>query len=171
MPKLEARDVLVLLKILACADQPWTQPQIAAELFISQSMVSRALKTAAEAGLYHPRTRRVNAPALEEALVHGARFFLRPSQGGEVRGTATAGAAPPLSQLMTSEAILPPVWPDPDGKVRGLAVEPLHPNVPRAARKDPLLYELLALVDALRIGGPRERALAAKELHRRIQTP
>jgi hypothetical protein len=171
MPKVESRDILVLLKIVARQGAAWTQPEIAGELCISQSVVSRALKTAADAELYHPGTRRVHAPSLEEALVHGARFFLRPDQGGEVRGLATASAAPPLNDLIASQAIMLPVWPDPQGDVRGLAVEPLHPNVPRAARKDPRLYELLALVDALRIGGPRERVLAAEELHRRIQTP
>ena len=49
--------------------------------------------------------------------------------------------------------------PDPMGNSRGLIVEPLHPNVPKAAKKDSYLYELLALVDALRIGGPREVSL------------
>jgi hypothetical protein len=59
---------------------------------------------------------------------------------------------------------LPPVWPDPDGEVRGGSFEPLHKAVPHAARKDPRLYELLALVDALRDGRARERQLAEKAL-------
>jgi hypothetical protein len=41
--------------------------------------------------------------------------------------------------------------------------------VPATARKNPVLYELLALVDALRCGGARERKLAMAELTRRIR--
>jgi hypothetical protein len=39
-----------------------------------------------------------------------------------------------------------------------------------AARRDPAFYELLALVDTLRIGSARERSLAEKELGRRLST-
>jgi len=34
--------------------------------------------------------------------------------------------------------------------------------------KDPRLHELLALVDALRVGRAREKSLAAEELERRL---
>jgi hypothetical protein len=40
--------------------------------------------------------------------------------------------------------------------------------VPGAARRDPALYDLLALVDALRIGRARERSLAEKEITKRM---
>lgn len=63
---------------------------------------------------------------------------------------------------------LPPVWSDPEGNVRGTAVEPLHPAVPAAARADAVLYELLALVDTLRVGRARERKLAEAELIQRL---
>ena len=41
---------------------------------------------------------------------------------------------------------------------------PLHPCVPGAALRDALLYELLALFDALRVGRARERGMAATRL-------
>ena len=47
-------------------------------------------------------------------------------------------------------------------------MEPLYPIVPSAARRDAGLYDLLALVDALRIGRARERAFAEKEITRRL---
>jgi hypothetical protein len=47
----------------------------------------------------------------------------------------------------------------------------LHPSAPQAARKDPALYEILALIDALREGMVRERQLAEAELRTRIQRP
>ena len=44
-----------------------------------------------------------------------------------------------------------------------------HPLLPTgAARRDPALYDLLALVDALRIGRARERSVAEKEITHRL---
>jgi hypothetical protein len=63
----------------------------------------------------------------------------------------------------------PPVWPLAEGPVRGYSFAPLHKNVPQAALKDRRLYELLALVDALRDGRARERELAARELKNRLE--
>jgi hypothetical protein len=80
----------------------------------------------------------------------------------------TAHAAPPLEGQII-EGDLPPVWPDAEGKVRGVTFEPLHKAAPKAARKDPALYELLALIDAVRDGRVRERQLAEKELSARLQ--
>ena len=63
----------------------------------------------------------------------------------------------------SADGDLPPVWPDPDGEVRGATLEPLHKAAPKAARRDPALHELLALIDALRDGRVRERQMAEKE--------
>jgi hypothetical protein len=60
------------------------------------------------------------------------------------------------------------VWPHADGLVRGSALLPLYPKLPLAAAKDPALYELLALFDALRIGQAREREIARKLLEERL---
>lgn len=168
MASLAPVDVFVLLKIIAQRGRPWTQPEIASALSISQSTVSRALSTAEALSLYRPKAKRVNVIALESALVHGARYFLGAVKGGDVRGIPTAWAAPPLSDEIAASDPLPPVWPDPTGNVRGLSLEPLHPSVPRAAKSDPHLYELLALLDVLRIGGAREVGLAVKALHERL---
>ena len=51
---------------------------------------------------------------------------------------------------------------------RGVTVEPLYKTAPAAALRDPFLYELLALIDALREGRARERKLAEKELIDRL---
>lgn len=169
---LSALDVLVLLKLCAMGrGRSWTQAQVASELSVSSSSVNAALKRAAAVNLFSPVRNAPNMLALEEALVHGARYFLGPHRGGTTRGTPTAWAAPPLVDLISTHDELPPVWPDPEGSVRGLALEPIYRTVPTAAKRDPALYELLALLDALREGGARERQLAAKELRTRLQTP
>lgn len=85
-----------------------------------------------------------------------------------VRGVPTAHSAPPLDAHFRQGAELPLVWPDAEGTHRGQAVEPLYTTVPAVARCNPRLHELLALVDALRCGGARERELALQELERRI---
>jgi len=46
---------------------------------------------------------------------------------------------------------------------------PLYEKLPLAAMEDPLLYELLALFDALRIGQARERELAGQHLEERMK--
>lgn len=63
----------------------------------------------------------------------------------------------------------PPIWPDPEGEVRGIGFSPLAKSAPQAARLDPALYELLALVDAIRAGRARERDIAARELSKRLE--
>ena len=60
------------------------------------------------------------------------------------------------------------VWASAKGIVKGLAVLPLHKNVPIAAEKDIELHELLALTDAIRIGHSREKNEAIKLLKERI---
>jgi hypothetical protein len=64
----------------------------------------------------------------------------------------------------------PPVWPHPEGEVRGLEFSPLYKSAPNAARKDQKLYEWLALIDAVRGGRARERDLAIKELRSRLES-
>lgn len=63
---------------------------------------------------------------------------------------------------------LPPVWPDKNGTECGMTLHPLYPTTPRAAAANPRLYELLVLVDSLRAGNPRERALALQEFEQRL---
>ena len=104
--------------------------------------------------------------ALEEFLIHGLKYVFPAEPGPLSRGVPTAHSAAPLSKKIISNE--PYVWPDADGDVRGQAIEPLYPSAPQAAKKDAKLYELLTLVDALRVGRVREQKLAAQELIKRI---
>lgn len=165
---LRSQDILILLKLVLWG-RIWTFDQIAHELGLSASAVHRSLDRAASAGLYRPVAKEVDKRALEEFLVHGVRYVFPPKWGGESRGIPTAWAAPPLSDELAHAGNNPPVWPDPHGKARGIALEPLDSHAPEAARRDEELARLLALVDALRIGGARERSLAAKQLKKRLR--
>ena len=62
----------------------------------------------------------------------------------------------------------PCVWPSAEGRARGASVMPLYPSAPATADRNPGLYELLTLVDVLRLGRARERARAKVILRERI---
>ena len=160
---LKAQDVVVLLKI-AVSPEGWTFAQLGDELGMSASAVHRSLDRANASGLYDARRRKVKVPELKEFLKHGVRYAFPPVWRGEGRGMPTAWGAEPLAGEIASSGRNPPAWPDARGKVRGIILDPLHPSVPQAARKDSSLYRLLAVVDAIRIGGARERGIAALQL-------
>jgi hypothetical protein len=107
--------------------------------------------------------------ALRRFLVAGAPYAYPAVRGEVTVGIPTAHAVAPLKELLSASNDLPPVWPDPEGEIRGQSLLPLYPGLPAAARADPRLYELLALFDALRIGQARERAMATKLLEDRLK--
>ena len=144
---------------------------MAAELSMSPSEVHAAVARAVASGLLHGAelAHRPNLNGLEEFLLHGMRYAFPAERGEPTRGVPTAYAAAPLSALIAPGNDLPPVWPYPSGKVRGTAFLPLYRSAPKAALQDPLLYEYLALVDALRDGRARERKLAEELLISRLR--
>jgi hypothetical protein len=164
------QDVLVAVKLALAPPQTRpTYPELAAALEMSLSEVHGAVKRATAAGLVDSN-RRANRVALLDFLVQGLKSAFVPKRGPLTRGMPTAHGAPPLDQIVGLGAEPPPVWPDPDGTVRGESFEPLYRSVPKAAKKDPKLYEALCLIDALRGGRPRDRALAEEYL-RRLMLP
>ncbi len=164
------QDVVILLKLVALDGESWTRMGLATSLFLSQSEVSESLNRSRIAGLFDESKRVVNRAALLEFILFGLRYVFPVHPGSMVRGMPTSHSAPPMARKIVSggEEL---VWPDDEGKIRGQAVEPLYPGVPAAARKDLALYELLVLVDALRVGKARERRAAEAELRRRIVLP
>jgi hypothetical protein len=169
MTMLKPQDLLVLLKLAALGKAPWSYASLAKSLYMSPSETHAALARAAHSGLYNRSERRPIRAALEEFVLHGARYAYAPVRAGIVRGTPTSHAAPVLSgKIVAGPEDVAPVWADDEGSVRGESIEPLYPSAPRAAREDPRLYDLLALVDALRIGRARERKLAEALLRQRL---
>lgn len=164
---LKGQDMLVLLKLLGASEPP-TVRGLAAEVGLDPGNVHRALVRLRDARLIDGRRPRVNRAAAEEFLLHGFRYAFPAHEGGPTRGVPTAWAVPPLRDQLTRNADPPPVWPDPHARTRGNSLEPLHPNAPEAARRDPELGTRLALLDALRLGDGRIRKMAADELRRRL---
>jgi hypothetical protein len=165
---LKGQDVVLLLQLVGGA-KPASVRELADSVGYDVGGTHRALQRLREAGLYAPDRRRVPMAAAEEFLVHGVKYVFPAQRGSETRGVATAWAASPLASQLAEVPELPPVWPHPTGKTRGVALEPLHPIVPEAALRDQALWERLALVDAMRAGDARARRLAEKLLVERLR--
>jgi hypothetical protein len=159
-------DVVILLKIITLGNSSWLQSNLAESLHISQSEVSKSLMRSKYAGLLDASAKKTSRLALMEFLQFGIRYVFPQQPGPLVRGIATAHAAPPLSTIIKSEE--PYVWPSAKGNVRGQSILPLYPAVIEAVKNDDKLYELLALVDAIRVGRAREKEMAIQELKKRI---
>ena len=167
--QLKPQDIVVLLKLVGL-EGVWSYRSLAQDLFMSIGEVHNALDRATRAQLFDAEHKRPRLQALEEFLVHGIKYAFPAERGSVTRGTLTAYAAPPLNAVISSsDNEHPPVWPDPEGSARGYKLAPLYDSVPKAARLDESLYELLALVDAIRDGRARERSLAVEHLHKRLR--
>ena len=106
---------------------------------------------------------RVHSHNLAEFAVHGAKYAFPAQRLPVALGVPTSHSAPAFAGVFAPGSD-DWVWPHPYGTVRGQGLAPLHPSVPFAAMQDAKLYEMLALIDALRVGRARERGMAVKRL-------
>ena len=160
------QDIVILLKIASWKDQLWFGKDLAISLNISPSEVSESLNRSAFAGLLSSDKKKLMKQSLLEFLEHGFKYIFPQLPGPIVRGMPTAHSAPPLNRLIQSQELF--VWPDALSEYRGQAIEPLHPGVVKAAKADEEFYELISLIDSLRIGRAREQSLAIEELKKRM---
>lgn len=160
---LKPQDTLLALKywVLRQAGQQMAVRELAESVGISASEVSKSAKRLVSASLLVERESLLypEANALYEWLAFGVRYAYPVQQMGYGRGMACAWNCP----LIISD-IVPPsppfVWAAAGGKTEGVQIAPLHDSVPLAASKDKSLYHILALVEAIRLGKPRELAIA-----------
>ncbi|WP_443693057.1 hypothetical protein ACRZ5O_07095 [Pseudomonas protegens] len=143
-------------------------------LGISKTEVAAALKRCQQIGLLRldPSTQlpRVNSKALLGFIEHGLRYVFAVKPAEIVRGIPTGFSAPILQGKLMSGGELIHVWPDAYGTRKGQSITPLFKTVPGAVKKDPLLYEYLALIDAVRLGNAREANLANQLLREKIES-
>jgi hypothetical protein len=159
---LKGQDIVLLLHLLG-GEEVGSTRLLAEQTGLSVAAVHRALHRLADAGLYDLGRRRVPEAAAEEFLVHAVKYLFPAVRGSETRGVPAAWAASPLNDELVQDG-LPPVWPHAHGKLRGIALQPLHAAVPDLAVRDEQLGRRLALVDAIRAGDTRTRRLAEKAL-------
>lgn len=159
-------DLLVAMKLAAHEGEAASVRRLEDELGLSKSAVANSLRRLARLGLVRVEgraQRRVNKLLLRDCLEHAARWIAPAEVGEFVLGLPTAHSAGALAEKLRGDDD-PVVMPLAQGPVRGRAVTLLHPLAPAAAAKDPKLYHLLAVVDALRMGRARDRKVAAEEL-------
>lgn len=147
-------DIAVLLKIIARKENQWLNKDLAAELFISPSEITESLGRSAIAGLIDPSKKKVFSNSFLDFLLHGLKYVFPVVPGSLVKGVATAQSAPVMSKYFSSAEKY--VWPDANGKERGMRIDPLYPGTVKAAANDRSLYDLLALCDVIRVGKVRE---------------
>ena len=150
----------------------WTYRSVSAATRISVSEVNAAIQRAIRSGLLvkpdaDSRPRPIRSSLLE-FVEHGVRYVYPAERGEPARGIPTAFAWPQFGDELASEGDLPPVWPYAHGSVLGYTLSPIYKTAPFAAATDPILYELLVLVDVFRIGRQREKSIAHRLLRERL---
>jgi hypothetical protein len=168
---IKPQDIVVLAKLLAYNEgKNWSQNSIAFELCLSPSQINSAFKRLVSAGLitsYHaPNKPQPIIQACEEFFTHGLKYIFPAKLGEIVRGIPTSYAAPSLNEQIIAGSDPIPVWPYGEGNERGVALKPLYPSVPESVMKhpDPLFYDFLTLIDAIRSGRAREKQIAAQKI-------
>ncbi|MGH1471516.1 MAG: hypothetical protein ACRBCS_10000 [Cellvibrionaceae bacterium] len=169
---LKPQDTLLLLKHWSMhrSDQCLSMRDLQDSIGISASEVSKGAKRLQAARLLvrHDKGLFAEQNALLEWLSYGIRYAYSPKKSGYGRGMPTAWNC----HLVKSD-ILPPspamIWQQARGEVEGVFVEPIYHSVLLAASNDPLLYQILALVDAVRLGKPRELTIARELLKKLIK--
>lgn len=167
MPKQEAlkpQDVAVALRLAEMPEASYLA--LGADLAMSPSTAHGSVERLQLAGLLRPDSRQVNRHFLMEFLEHGVRYTFPAKLGVRARGVPTAWSGPALaSDFISGDTI---VWPDVKGNAVGQSMAPLYEKAAELANKCPSVYELLTLVDAIRIGRVRERATAIEKIRERL---
>jgi hypothetical protein len=167
---LRGQDILVLAKLVVYRGQRPGLVQLGLALGLGPSHVHGSLTRLDKAHLIAatPTTTVIHTDAVIECFIHALKYAFPATRGAPTAGLLTGFAAPPLNGLARAVE-LPAVWPHAHGSGHGAALTPIHRTAPEAARRDEALYELLALIDALREHRPGERRLAEQELTRRVR--
>lgn len=168
---LKPQDIVVLAKLIALkGDDSWSQNSIANELCLSPSQINSAFKRLVTAKLitpYQPSDKPTPIlQACEEFFIHGLKYIFPAKLGEMTRGVATSYAAPSFKGRITLGSDPIPVWPHAKGTEKGVSLLPLYSSVPESILKnmDPVFYDILTLLDALRSGRAREKQIAEKRL-------
>jgi hypothetical protein len=160
------QDIPILIKILTIKELDWQYRDLATSLYLSLSEISESLQRSHLAGLVDPTKRQVHRQALMEFLRYGVQYVFPLAPGTMVTGIPTAHSYPSYRNMIIGG--LDYVWPDLEGNMRGLEIQPLYKSVVKAVKEDEQLYKLLASIDMIRVGRAREVKLAIEELQKNI---
>ncbi|TCK62303.1 hypothetical protein [Seleniivibrio woodruffii] len=158
-------DIYVLLSFLVKKNsnketiRDWQERSGLSKAVLGRSM--KFLKTAKLVADDEPVYRNI-----EEFLVHGFPYVFPIEKGRVTRGFISGIDATTLKGDFVDNEY-PIVWAHPEGNVKGFSVPPLHKAIPEMIAQNRLeqkVYEMLALLDVLRVGQRREIEAAKKRL-------
>ncbi len=161
------QDIVILLKIISLQNENWNNTKISKTLQISASEVSEALTRCSYAKLIDSKKKTVYKSAFKEFLIYGLKYVFPVKPGAVVRGIATAHSANPIKQHFNSNNTVY-VWSYAKGEHRGESIKPLYKTIPQIINTNDIFYELLVIVDTIRIGRAREVKFAIEELEKRF---
>jgi hypothetical protein len=166
---MKPQDIVVLVKLFLLQNAEWSMTGLAESIRLSASETHAAIGRLTVSALLDTLTRKPNRAAMEEFLLRGMKYVFPATIGAQERGMPTAHSAPFWKgKIIFDEADIY-VWPYENGKNKGIAILPLYKTAPLAAECDTRLYDMLALLDVIRVGRKRELKIAEEELIRIIR--
>ena len=143
--------------------------QLSQSTGLSAGECHNAVRRLRQAHIVLADDRRLATDVLAGFLIDGVPFAFPPMLGAETIGIPTAHRGPAFASIL--EAPEGFVWPDPGGGIRGQSLVPLFPGAPALPQMNEALYNLLTIVDALRVGTARIRRAAADLLAEQLSRP
>lgn len=163
---MKPQDIVILLKIVLLGKKECRYQDLSRALFISVAEVNASLNRSRLAGLIDFNRKRVNRLVLLEFLQQGLQYVFPVEPVSMCKGIPTAHCLPSMKSKIINDSIF--VWPDVSGVEIGQSIEPLYDNQVNAAKDDPFLYEVLAMIDMLRVGKSRDRLIALNQLKKML---
>ena len=171
---LRPQDVVVACKVfsLGAARVDCTYALLGQQLGMSTSTAHESAARCRQSQLLSPSGWTVNSRHLAELLASAVPRIFYAVRGGLTCGSVTSTRAPALAgKFRDQPGGVPFVWREdcsPGDLPRGESLDPLYPTAPAACRADPILYELLALADVMRVGTAADRSVAESLIERRL---
>lgn len=164
-PSLKPVDVVVALQLTVSPESTFSD--LARAVGISHGEAHNSLRRLRTSRLTRPGKRAIAVEKLLSFITCGVPVVYPAVYGPESPGVPTAHSAHPFAPHVAADDE-PLVWANAEGVVRGTSLTPLFPNAPALSRTNQQLYELITLVDSIRIGRSRETAIAIDLLAKRI---
>jgi DNA-binding Lrp family transcriptional regulator len=171
---LKGQDIGILIKLLLKlnAKEKIEFKNIAYELYISQSEVTKGIKRLEKSKILTPRysdySLQLHKHALVELFIYGVKYFFPAEVNIPTRGMPAAYSVPYFRKTILSEEAY--VWPYINGNTKGLALTPMYETLPHALARvpDERFYIVISALDLIRLGGKRENKIAKDVLENYI---
>jgi predicted transcriptional regulator len=158
---MKPQDVLLAL-IMIGSNEKLTQSELAKSSHLSSGEVNNAIRRLTRSHLLDPISKEIRRSSLLEFILHGIKYSYPTGLGAAARGIPTAWGHKLIKAQIASKDT--PVWPSVHGDTYGPSILPLYKNAVNVALKNKNVYNILALIDCIRIGKSREKSLAQKLL-------